>query len=434
MTFPRWRAYGAAALALGAAFGSMIVVGILPLRWSVLLPPLVGGLLILGRWRRGWLLRLWLALAVFGLTLAGLDLIGRVFLFDLLPARVHDELATQWTLYPWVRAYRSHAQIERTVYGDLAVAVGRSAVKEERFMRFRTDDWGFRNDALPTAPLDGVLLGDSFVMGLGVDEADIFPTRLAAAGFATYNLGMSDSAPPDHYLILREYLDDLPLKPKAVILWFIFSGNDLEDIDLPYYEDRELTEIRPVSLPYQWIARLNSWRTRSPTRQVLYPLFSQWWDGSSESRVIEARLWGQPILLYRASYLLVGRTEESITTHPNYPVFQASVAAVAELASDLCLNIILLPSKEEVYGWAFDPPYTRPAPDTSAMALLLRQQSEVLGVHFWDAYPVLRAAAEVDQTGLLWWRDDTHWSPRGHQVMADWLLELWRGGALACRV
>ena len=93
------------------------------------------------------------------------------------------------------------------------------------------DEYGGRTSARPSradAPLVPVF-GDSFVMGLGVADADTFVSRLAdQLPVRLLNMGISGSSLPVH-LNSIERLDDRLGRPSACVFGF-FIGNDFTDI------------------------------------------------------------------------------------------------------------------------------------------------------------------------------------------------------------
>ncbi len=72
-----------------------------------------------------------------------------------------------------------------------------------------------------------LMLGDSFVFGVGVNDADTFCARLQraldqrGARVEIINAGVGSYSPLLHYLALRDRY--LPLEPDAVVLWFDFG-------------------------------------------------------------------------------------------------------------------------------------------------------------------------------------------------------------------
>ncbi|MDO9119226.1 MAG: GDSL-type esterase/lipase family protein [Nitrospira sp.] len=92
---------------------------------------------------------------------------------------------------------------------------------------YRYDQYGLRNDSDLNAA-DMIVVGDSFVEGLGVSSADLLTTHLAKyLNRPVANLGQSWYGPPQELELLRRY--GLRLTPN-VCTWVFFEGNDLADI------------------------------------------------------------------------------------------------------------------------------------------------------------------------------------------------------------
>jgi hypothetical protein len=93
-----------------------------------------------------------------------------------------------------------------------------------------SDEHGFRNpDGLwSQAPVDLVVLGDSFGMGDCVDDGENVPDRLRRRWPTTVNLAYSGNSPLLELAILSEY--GSALRPR-ITLWFYFE-NDLAWFDL----------------------------------------------------------------------------------------------------------------------------------------------------------------------------------------------------------
>jgi len=91
----------------------------------------------------------------------------------------------------------------------------------------RYDHNGFRNQTdLKSA--DIVVIGDSFVEGLTVSDAQLVTSLLAhLQGKVVANLGQSTYGPQQELIVLKRY--GLPLRPRTVV-WMFFEGNDLADV------------------------------------------------------------------------------------------------------------------------------------------------------------------------------------------------------------
>ena len=95
---------------------------------------------------------------------------------------------------------------------------------------FASDEFGFRNPpGLHRAPVDLVLIGDSFVQGYCVPSDSTSAAFLRARFPRTVNLGRDNHGPLSQLAVLREYA--ARLEPR-VVLWFFYEGNDLHDLAL----------------------------------------------------------------------------------------------------------------------------------------------------------------------------------------------------------
>ena len=77
-------------------------------------------------------------------------------------------------------AFRPLTELEMAACGDLGRSSHVSELQHWRRIRFTTDELGFRNlEGASWARI--VLVGDSFVVGSGVDDAETIPARMARA-------------------------------------------------------------------------------------------------------------------------------------------------------------------------------------------------------------------------------------------------------------
>ncbi len=115
-----------------------------------------------------------------------------------------------------------------------------------------------------------------------------------------------------------------------------------------------------------------------------------------------------------------------VARHPDWPAMDATLEAMAELGKGTGVRVVvcLLPSKSEIYSWVLvdAAPFSAPARTTAGVAVLAQHALDAgLEVHDLTS-PVWEAArAAWQEKELLWWRDDTHPNPRGHEVLAGLL-------------
>lgn len=96
-----------------------------------------------------------------------------------------------------------------------------------RWETYRSDEHGFRNPpGLYKAPVDAVLIGDSFAEGACVPDGQDLAGRLRAAWPKTLTFGMGGAGPLIELGTLEEYA--APLKPKRV--FWLYYASDMSDL------------------------------------------------------------------------------------------------------------------------------------------------------------------------------------------------------------
>ncbi len=94
---------------------------------------------------------------------------------------------------------------------------------------YKADRYGFNNpDTVYDAPLDAILLGDSFVEGFCLAEGEDIASQMRRLGVATAALGIRGNGPLQELASLGRF--GPLLQPKNVILAF-FEGNDWENLE-----------------------------------------------------------------------------------------------------------------------------------------------------------------------------------------------------------
>jgi hypothetical protein len=358
----------------------------------------------------------------FGMTLC--DLAARPFLFYLFEVRPSERFIHRWEPLPQLLRYEADVNFEGQTYGDLAAVSGRRAWREERRIKFVTDEYGFRNEPLAAGfeapPLDVILLGDSFGVAAGTSQEQTLSSLLARDyGLNVYNLSISRSNPQQEYANLLLEGKRLKTREGTCLLWLIFPGNDLDE---PYYA--ELKDPRPV-----WPGRLTRlanglrvFRSRSPVHRL-------WYGGESQLIIERKFIDGQPVLFYAPYAQRMNRTAEDVMRHPNFESLTTTLGAIKKLAGErrLSVAVALVPSKEEVYSWALDGATPWSADEQpSGFSTVMRELCAQYGFRFLDLKPALVQASKpaYEKSGaLLWWRDDSHWNGDGQRVAAAAVYE-----------
>ena len=104
-----------------------------------------------------------------------------------------------------------------------------SCQEADGWMVYDTDEHGFNNPPgiWDGAPVDIVLIGDSYTQGECVPPAETMAGRIRNYRPATLNLGVTGAGPLFELAVLREFGPDI--QPRLVF-WVYFEDNDLSDL------------------------------------------------------------------------------------------------------------------------------------------------------------------------------------------------------------
>lgn len=323
---------------------------------------------------------------------------------------------------PMVGRWDANLDLEDELYGDMAAMLGEPGLREPRRIRFRTDEAGFRNDAVPDR-IDLLVLGDSFAAGASTTQERMFSSLLAGKlGGRVYNLGYP-GGPYDQFINLAVEGPRLPLAPDARVVWTFFVGNDLDDAGGEVWDLDALPWKSPVG---QALVRYRTFRNRSPLNRLMENLRARWTQSRRQvPDVLVRTLPDGRAMLFHAKHEGWGRRARTeVEAHPNFPKLERTLAAMGRLtkARGLSVTVLILPTKGEVYRWVLDgkpAPAWDAAPSGFVQAVLAA--CDRASLRCLDAKPFLVEEARrlYESAGrLLWWRDDTHLGELGHDAVA----------------
>jgi hypothetical protein len=355
--------------------------------------------------------------AVFIAALSIADLVLRASASRLLYYQASQPFLERMPAYPRIPRFVPNLDLRSEDTGNLAAMSGNRRAREPRAVRFVTDSYGFCNSGDSKGPHDVILLGDSQAAGNGTDFERGVARRLAArTGRSVFNAALPGCSPWQQYVSLALLLNEgPPLRKSPKLLWMLFSGNDLDESTGPLGPEA----LQPRAGFHQMLQRYRTWRRRSFVAQLVRQFTEK------RSPVVSVSWKNQEVLFYAPYIDGRRRTVEQLRSHPRAAAFRETLGAVRKLAAEreLRLQIVLLPSKEEVYGWILDSSEPPPELRTHFCGFLKEIVSD-LGIPFMDLGPGLhRRAVELAAEGkLLFWRDDTHLNEFGHLEVAA-LLE-----------
>ncbi len=367
--------------------------------------------------------RVLLLLVSLCLTLTVCDLALRPVITSRLHYSPMNQHQRRLPALPMLGRWDALVDVSRSVYGDLAAMAGVPAFREPRVVEFRTDSLGFRNDSMQ-APVDTIVLGDSFAAGVGVTQSGTFAQTLATRyGRSVYNLSYP-GGPYDQYVNFSIEVSKLAIVPGAQLIWTLYTGNDLDDAG------GETWEIGALPWRTGFSAMLVDYRTfrdRSPLRQIQDALWSRW-RGISKDVLIRSLPDGRPVLFYGPQEVWGDRARAEAERHPNFPKLLKTLRAMKEAVTrnNVRATIMILPTKGEVYRWLLNPRSPDEVARPSGFSEAVLDACQQLTMHCLDSAPFLREEAKrlfAASSELLWWRDDTHMNEQGHRALASFLLQ-----------
>jgi len=380
---------------------------------------LLAAYLLFSRLRRDFFERSLLMLASTFFCLAVVDSAIRPVLRDRLYYRPDDRFLEKWSRCRELHRYMPSVSYEGRTFGDFAAVHGEISLREYRRVAFTTDAFGFRNDPVdnPSMPYDVIMLGDSFVAGVGTSQEHIVSNQLKRHwGFHTYNMGIQATNPWGQYLNFIGEYPRLQIGSATRVVWVLYSGNDLDEP----YGSFDLDQIRPPGDWRKGYVRWRSFRGRSPTARLL-KMFNH-----SSAPLVAFKTWeGKPVSFFKSALHSEPRSKIDIENHRNYSALRESLTRMIAFTKEkgLRLDIVVAPPKEEIYRWFIRDEAagsTPPAPSAFYLAIRGICASENVAVH--DMKPYLINASRTlyeSRQKWLWWRDDTHWNEEGHYFAAS---------------
>jgi hypothetical protein len=312
--------------------------------------------------------------------------------------RPHEQLVEQ-DYDMGIRAYRKSARIEmRMPHGDLK-ALTAAALAQPRQVVFQTDAEGFRNDR-GYGEGQYVLIGDSFVVGMGDSQADTLSSQLTRDfGIPAYNLGQPGDI-SDYLATWRAFRARHPGRVHGLL--FLFEGNDFDS----RYTPAPVRQSHPLA---RWAGNYYSLFSRTDIHRVTRSLYARATRSASiasSGNVRIAALAGRPFGFY-APYIDVSR-------RPQYSLPPAMARDLGELAGQVD-EVFFIPTKYRIYASQLG---EAPLPHAQWQAL-----AGLCARNGWRCTDLTPALAEASGTLLkrgefTWWADDTHWNRQGMAVAA----------------
>lgn len=301
---------------------------------------------------------------------------------------------------------------------------------------------GFRRNG-GSPPWDAVVIGDSFVAFGESDSLTVSEMLRRASGLSTFNLGRGWYGPHQYVELLRRH--GLELAPRFGILCF-FEGNDLKDVveyrkwrgggsyyDFGLIEGNLFKRFVKVNnavlgrMEFAAVRILEGANARAPGDEA-----------SGGRKTLSISLSDERSKMRFAYWPDSTADPDRLVERDEWRTTRNLVAEFRELASQAGIEpmVVFIPAKLTVYRPFLasddDPPSKVTSPDSrgsipSPRAEALRRIASELDVDYLDLTPLFRRHAARE--ALLYYRQDTHWTPAGRRLAADtiaaFLRERW---------
>ncbi len=333
----------------------------------------------------------------------------------------HDVVVDMKT-YGWM--YKTEMLSSRTLV---------DTVLDLRDRSYQIGPLGLR-DLTPIGSARYFALGNSFVFGYGINEADTWPILLGnALGEHVYNLGIAGAGPAAEVALLKHMMavhaDSLHIQK---LIWMMYEGNDLDDdsrssppvartglsamlsgtalqvaVDLPNFVKNE-SVLRKL-LYGDLILPFGLHRARYGIRTI---------DGVAlETPLFRSKLGNKMFAERHINRAQLSRAE--VMNHKNLPSIEQAFRDMRVLADrgGFTVTVVLAPSDVRLHGPAFE---GFPKLEPPHFLNWLATQANDQGFQTVNLLPLMQPIADEE---LLYSRDDSHWNRRGNEVVAQLLKD-----------
>lgn len=298
------------------------------------------------------------------------------------------------------------------LHGDIAAMdpLAPAAIREQRDVRFHTDDLGYRNDR-NYAGESVVLVGDSFVAGTDTDQGDILGSVLRHDfDIPTYSLGFPGN-PNDYIAPCAHFLQQRHNNVRFVL--FFFEGNDLSCSSKERFAHNVDSLSAYNKLKIRYANHVNKFfRLPQALFNMAFRITAKYHDADMEpTEVFSIR--NTPVGFY-GSYV-----DATLFPHCSFNLADLDKAVLSHVAM-----MFFIPTKYRTYRqWL--PGDSRVLPVPSSGFASLQASCDRLGIPAYDLTPVLRQEAErlLPEGRFGFWRDDTHWNGAGIRAAAAFVAD-----------
>lgn len=294
-------------------------------------------------------------------------------------------------------------------------------------VRYTSDRYGFRNDDLlwSSPSVDMAIVGDSFVQGACVSNAETIAARLTAAGVPAISLGMGGNSPIHYAATIKTFTQ--VIRPRQLVVVF-YPNDNVEHEDLDVYR-----EVFFASKPAYFSADASDATGKPRLSDRLLALYAAA-DKLVNAPLTEARP-VQPARLRLPPEPRPAAAEQAATTAGDYLALRnlrgAAVAFWQErqrelpygskLAIDTAVSECRINACSAIIAYIPNSPTKRPDARAKSYRSMIEAYARGVGIRFVDMTPVL---AQLGPGAYA--VKGPHLSPQGYRLVAERLAEVAR--------
>lgn len=293
----------------------------------------------------------------------------------------------------------------------------------DKIVEYHSDENGFRNST-KQQQADLVFIGDSYTEAAQIDEGNTLVRRVEQlSGLSAVNLARGAYGPQQELIVLQRY--GLAYKPRVVV-WQLFAGNDLRDAEA-FVEWKQNPQRFDTSLTERYFnnSLLKEWLATTRHQEYKGPLVTLRYHDGTERRIRLRYPYepDQPSTIHR------GMTETLSALEAGHKLCESNgiqllVVVIPTMVRVMAPDIIFDSVEDRM---KYFPEARESQKDFSGT---IKDFCARIGCTVVDGFEPLRRAAATDNSHL-YIPNDEHFDVRGHEVMAQTLVDWLRAKNLA---
>jgi len=329
--------------------------------------------------------------------------------------------------FPLVHRYNKSIEKSGFTNGDLSTMYHKKIPSScFRNTNISVDKFGFVNPKLNFLLKQSIIvLGDSYSSS-APSYSDCWPNLLRnKTKKNVYNLAQPGESPNQEFIQFSLENKRILKDTNCIILWQLFSGNDLDDV----FFGLNIDSLNSTLLLDKVIAKSTNLYSSSIFGFITDKIKTRInIDYEPDKVVVKTDTYGKKMYFLKSYIEHASRSEKDIITHPNFKNIKKLIACMKRKYGYKYKIIIMpLPSKEEVYHWMLNKNDSAKILKNkfkfSKIVSKLCLKHNIACINPSDY--LYKMALFYSQKGkYLWLNDDTHMNKLGNNILVDFILNM----------